>query len=238
MVDSPSRDLYVVSKRESAVRVYRAPYPQAVGSVITLEHVATLAMTSIVAGDISPSGGEILLKTYTQAFHWCRSEGQTVAEALLAVPVAVPYVAEPQGEAIAWSADEAGYFTVSEEPQGIEAHVYSYPRDAAISVDEGDESPGDAGRGDALPPAFAPNPFHRATEIRYSLGGPTRVILRLHTPDGRHVRTLVDAWQDAGDRSAFWDGRDECGRTMPVGTYFYTLETDAGTMPGRIVRLR
>jgi hypothetical protein len=78
-------------------------------------------MTYAVAGDISASGREILIKNYAEAFYWCRGDSQTVAEALAAAPTPVPYTMEPQGEAIAWGADGRGYYTTSEEPSGIEA---------------------------------------------------------------------------------------------------------------------
>ncbi|MBC8322255.1 MAG: hypothetical protein H8E70_01665 [Candidatus Marinimicrobia bacterium] len=43
MVDPLTKDIYVVSKREwEDIRVYRAPYPQSISELITLDHVATL----------------------------------------------------------------------------------------------------------------------------------------------------------------------------------------------------
>jgi len=129
MLDPLTRDIYVVSKREfEDIRVYRAPYPQSTSTTIILEHVATLTLSQIVGGDISASGLEILMKTYTTMYYWSRTETQNLWEAFDVDPVEVPYVEETQGEAVCWAANGIGYCTVSEELGGVEAHLYFYPR--------------------------------------------------------------------------------------------------------------
>ncbi|OAD24135.1 lipoprotein [Candidatus Thiomargarita nelsonii] len=128
MVDPLTKDIYIVSKRESNVRVYRAPYPQATNSTITLEHVATLNLDGqTVGGDISPSGLGILLKTYSSIYYWCRMSGQKLWQTFKNKPVTVPYTIEPQGEAVGWMSNGLGYYTISEEPDGNPAHLYFYP---------------------------------------------------------------------------------------------------------------
>ncbi len=128
LVDPLSRDLFIVSKREEQARVYRLPYPQSTAEVTTAQKVATLSFSGMVGGDISPSGGEILLKNYDTVFYWKRDPEQAVAAALQVEPLVVPYVLEPQGEAICWDYLGLGYFTTSEEPAHLEAHLYYYPR--------------------------------------------------------------------------------------------------------------
>ena len=54
--------------------------------------------------------------------------GRPLHEALTAEPIPLPYLPEPQGEAICWKADGGGYYTVSEEHDDIPAHLYFYPR--------------------------------------------------------------------------------------------------------------
>ncbi len=123
MVDPLTRDLYVISKREAQVRVYRAAYPQSTTSIITLQKVATLGFTSAVGGDISPDGGEILVKTYGQVYFWKRKAGQSVAQAMGGAPLRLPYTPEIQSEAIGWKADASGYYTVG-EGSGQSLHFY------------------------------------------------------------------------------------------------------------------
>jgi hypothetical protein len=128
MIDPRTKDLYVVSKREANVRVYYATYPQSTLETITLEHVVNLPLGGVVAGDISRAGGEILIKTYDAVYFWRRGPEQSVAQALLQAPAKVPYIIEPQGEAVCWHPEGRGYFTLSEEFQKTPAHLYFYPR--------------------------------------------------------------------------------------------------------------
>ena len=129
MLDPLSKDIYVVSKRElDDIRVYRAPYPQSTVEVIILDHVATLNLWQVVGGDISPSGLEILMKTYTNMYYWTRNPGQELWQAFDSEPVILPYIEEMQGEAVCWAADSMGYYTLSEENYGFPVHLFFYPR--------------------------------------------------------------------------------------------------------------
>ena len=95
----------------------------------------------------------------------------------------------------------------------------------------------------ALAPA-SPNPARAGTTIRYGLDAPGRVTLRVLDVLGREVRTLADGAEEPGDHAVLWDGRDERGRPVPGGVYFYRLETAPGdggpgavrTVHGTIVR--
>lgn len=128
MLDPFTKDLYVVTKMDSNVIVFRAAYPQATTETITLEKAATLPFSLAVAGDISPAGDEILIKTYDSIYYWKRAPRETIGAALAQAPQRVPYLLEPQGEAVCWKADGMGYYTVSEELFGISAHLFFYPR--------------------------------------------------------------------------------------------------------------
>ena len=70
-----------------------------------------------------------------------------------------------------------------------------------------------------------PNPFNSSTVIRYAVGGnaPVRTRLEVFNSVGQRVRTLVDAEQGAGFYSVVWDGRDDDGRFLSSGVYFYRL---------------
>lgn len=129
LYDPLMQDLYIVSKREDSVGVYRFSYPQSTDSVTLLKKVTTLPLSGIVSGDISSDGTEILLKNYTQMFYWKKQSHETIAEALSRPYISVPYEFEPQGEAVCWTSSGNGYITVSEEsPFSIPSHLYFYPR--------------------------------------------------------------------------------------------------------------
>ncbi len=128
MIDPDTRDIYILSKREDSVRIYRAAYPHNTKKVFELEKLGKLHFTKAIAGDISPDGQEILIKNYANIYYWRRSPGESIVEALRRRPVRLPYLAEPQGESIAWKLDASGYFTVSEERNNVPARLYGYLR--------------------------------------------------------------------------------------------------------------
>lgn len=68
-----------------------------------------------------------------------------------------------------------------------------------------------------------PNPFNPATSVRYELPAEVDVRLAVFNQLGQHVRTLVDARQNAGMHAAVWDGRDSQGNMMSSGTYIYRI---------------
>lgn len=126
MIDPKTKDLYVISKRESEVSVYQLSYPYSTTEVNTLNNIAKLSLTNVVAGDISADGSGILVKTYSSIYCWVKGDDETIAETFAKDGVRLPYFREPQGESIGWRVDGSGYYTVSEEIQGIEASLYFY----------------------------------------------------------------------------------------------------------------
>ncbi len=83
-----------------------------------------------------------------------------------------------------------------------------------------------------LPEAFSleqnyPNPFNPMTTITYRLPQRSQVKLTIFNVIGRTVRTLVQKELAAGEYSAVWDGRNEAGRSVTGGLYFYRLEADS-----------
>jgi hypothetical protein len=81
----------------------------------------------------------------------------------------------------------------------------------------------------ALPVRFAlrqnqPNPFTSLTTIRFEL--PVGAMVRLHVfdPKGRRIRTLANRYFPAGYQVLGWDHRDDDGRTLGPGVYFYRIE--------------
>ncbi len=72
-----------------------------------------------------------------------------------------------------------------------------------------------------------PNPFSPETHIGFDLPSAGRAEIRIYDARGRLVRTLVDEKRPAGRQNVKWDGRDEAGREVASGIYFYSL-----TAPG------
>jgi len=86
----------------------------------------------------------------------------------------------------------------------------------------------------ALRPNF-PNPFNPETWIRFDLPVRSRVCLRVFDVAGRPVRTLLEADLPAASHEIRWDGRDDTGRPVASGSYFYRLATEQRTATGKMI---
>jgi hypothetical protein len=128
MVDSKTKDLYIVSKREKPVYVYQIKYPYSTRDTLTAHRLLSLPLTQIVAGDFSANGREILMKNYNHIYYWKNQLNKPVSELLTEKPQEIPYEVEPQGESIAWAHDNTGFYTVSEKNKKKKSFLYFYQR--------------------------------------------------------------------------------------------------------------
>ena len=128
LADPITGTLFLVSKREPKNALYQVPATAFEKGSATLEKVHEFDFNSSVAGDISKDGSQILIKTYLAVFYWKRTDKQSLAEALKAVPIRLPYVPEPQGEAIGFNFKGDAYFTLSEKRNGVMPTLYRYPK--------------------------------------------------------------------------------------------------------------
>jgi hypothetical protein len=128
MIDQKTYDMYIVSKFEDKVVVYQIPYPQSTTQINVVKPIGTLPMTFVTAGAISLDNQEILIKNTDNIFYWKRKKDETIAAALQRPATILPYVKEPQGEAVAFAVDGSGYYTVSEIKKKVKPHLYFYKR--------------------------------------------------------------------------------------------------------------
>ncbi len=127
-IDQTTKDIYLVTKREATAKLFRLPAPQSTTDLITAEFIADLPNTNITAADTSPDNTELLLKNYDQVLYWKRGKKETWPEALTRTGKKLLYFPEAQGEAVAFTTDQSGYFTLSEERLGIRARLLFYRR--------------------------------------------------------------------------------------------------------------
>ncbi len=69
-----------------------------------------------------------------------------------------------------------------------------------------------------------PNPFNPMTKISFSLPTAQDVMLAVYSVDGRKVATLLEGAQSAGTHEVLWMGRDDAGKSVASGTYFYQIK--------------
>ncbi|MEK6476711.1 hypothetical protein WJR50_04215 [Catalinimonas sp. 4WD22] len=137
LIDPISKDIYIIAKNLENPAIYRLPFVQQdTTAIATLEKTGLLNIESkgppnlVTAADISKDGLEVLVKTYGAIYYWKREGEQTSISSLLQTkPDTIAYVPEPQGEAITFTSEGDGFYTLSEKRFGIIPHLFFYPRE-------------------------------------------------------------------------------------------------------------
>jgi hypothetical protein len=95
----------------------------------------------------------------------------------------------------------------------------------------------------ALPKSFSlsqnyPNPFNPVTQISYALPENCRVKLTVYNVLGQRVKVLVDEYQTAGYKSIDWDGKDDQGKEVASGIYFYKIQAKDFSQSRKMVMMK
>jgi autotransporter-associated beta strand protein len=131
-----TRDIYIISKRDTVKYVYVAPYPQATSGTTTMTLVTSLNNANwITAADLSPDGDEIIMRSTGtgSGLLYTRPAGGTIKQALESTPISIPLLSEAQGEAIGFDPMGHGYYTTSENV-GAPVHYFDRLPPAATTV--------------------------------------------------------------------------------------------------------
>ena len=83
-----------------------------------------------------------------------------------------------------------------------------------------------------------PNPFTPSTTISYEMKNAGQVNLQIFDLSGRLIRTLYSGSEDAGRHEKVWLGRDQAGRTVATGVYFYRLRADRDVETRRMLLMK
>jgi Right handed beta helix region/FlgD Ig-like domain len=70
-----------------------------------------------------------------------------------------------------------------------------------------------------------PNPFNPETSISFSLPSEQKVELTVYNLKGQKVRVLAKGSLSSGKHSIIWEGKDNNGKQVGSGLYFYKLKT-------------
>ena len=84
----------------------------------------------------------------------------------------------------------------------------------------------------------APNPFNPSTAIKFTIAEDSYVTLAVYDVAGRRVKTLVDRSLKANFYRVEWDGRNDEGRKVTSGVYFYRLHAGAFVQSHKMILLR
>jgi len=127
----------------------------------------------------------------------------------------------------------------------LTGHESDYSNELAVLATEVGESTEEENR----PPVFQlfqnyPNPFNSSTVIWYRLPDvgyqPAEVEITIYNLLGKVVRTLVKTRQYPGEHKVLWDGRDDSGKEVASGIYFYRMKVSGLELvkPKKMVLLR
>jgi len=69
-----------------------------------------------------------------------------------------------------------------------------------------------------------PNPFNPDTKIQFSLPADSKIELAIYNIKGQKVKQLTDKYYLTGVHSEIWNGKDESGKAVSTGMYFYRIK--------------
>jgi len=97
--------------------------------------------------------------------------------------------------------------------------------------------------GDELTTEFAlnqnyPNPFNPNIKIQYVLPRTSRVEIAVYNSLGQKAKTLLSDYISSGFHTISWDGKDEAGKNVSSGIYFYQLFAENRIMVKKMILLR
>lgn len=135
-IDNKTKDLYIITKRDTLANLYLLPYPQLTG-LNTINNAKFVTQTKlgfnrtkktsswICAADLSRDGNHLIVKSYDSIYYY--KIDSNLKYKLQDQPYYLHYIPEPQGESVAFSPDGKYYYTISEVgPMNIAPVIYRY----------------------------------------------------------------------------------------------------------------
>ena len=83
-----------------------------------------------------------------------------------------------------------------------------------------------------------PNPFNPETVINYNLANDNNISIEVFNIRGQKVKTLIDAYQKSGSHSIVWNGKDDNGRQVGSGMYFYKMRSGSYTSTRKMILMK
>ncbi|RJP63314.1 MAG: T9SS C-terminal target domain-containing protein [Ignavibacteriales bacterium] len=68
-----------------------------------------------------------------------------------------------------------------------------------------------------------PNPFNPSTTVEYEITKPENVKINIYDVNGRMIKELLKEQKDTGRYSVVWNGKDDSGKMVASGNYFYQI---------------
>ncbi|MEA2096302.1 MAG: T9SS type A sorting domain-containing protein [Candidatus Cloacimonadota bacterium] len=83
-----------------------------------------------------------------------------------------------------------------------------------------------------------PNPFNPETKIVFDLPESGQVKLEIYNIKGQKVKTLLDCYMSPGRSEMLWNSKDDNGKRVSSGVYFYRLQTPMKKITKKMLMLK
>lgn len=83
-----------------------------------------------------------------------------------------------------------------------------------------------------------PNPFNPSTSISFSIPDESKIELTVYNIKGQKVKQLVSDQRQVGQHSVVWYGKNDNGKAVSSGIYFYRLKTEDVNQTKRMLMLK
>ncbi|MCK9995017.1 MAG: S8 family serine peptidase [Candidatus Krumholzibacteria bacterium] len=193
----------------------------------------------------SPNGGEIVTLGNPYELIWENPDNWNVDHSNLYYTIDdgenwVEIATDVSGTSYTWIAPD----TPSDE---VRVRVFVYDNQGFLGYDSSDDLfmlMDEASAVDnSIPLAYGlaqnfPNPFNPQTEIRFELPHASNTKLSVYDLRGRLIKDLVSGHMDAGRHSVLWMGRDNGGRQVASGVYYYKITSGKFTDTRRMTLVK
>ncbi|MBK9097421.1 MAG: T9SS type A sorting domain-containing protein [bacterium] len=83
-----------------------------------------------------------------------------------------------------------------------------------------------------------PNPFNPSTTIRYSISSPDLITIKIFDISGQLVNEVTKEHTTAGEYDIVWDGKNNFGKQVTSGMYFYQLISQGEIQSKKMILLK
>ena len=83
-----------------------------------------------------------------------------------------------------------------------------------------------------------PNPFNPETNIAFSLKEAGHVMIDVYNMKGQLVKTLINEHLDAAYHVVTWNGKDNSGKSVSSGVYFYKMKAEKYTATKKMILMK
>ncbi len=90
-----------------------------------------------------------------------------------------------------------------------------------------------------IPSVFiSPNPFRSLTTLAVNLPKNSNLDMKIYNIKGELIKSFKNEYKNLGTHKLTWDGRDNQGKAVSSGIYYYRCETDNNHLTGKMVLLK